>query len=443
MILLFKGISRPFWKKKEITVLKLSICCKIDIYLHLGDSSQHATQESTLCLNLLGDLPLSEKTSSIVEFQDISAQDACENGKFVAPDPLTDSLPFQYMSAAAAPQGTSSPTHEDQKTDLDQITEPLPCQNLSAAEPQEPSSSICEDQKMTAPDQVTKSLPSQDLTTEPSSPVCEDPKMAGPDQIMESLSFRDTSPAAEPQETEDQIMSAPDQITKLLPSQDTSTTAEPRGTSSPACEDRIMADPDQIMEPLPSHDTNVVSEAQVTSQVVAEDRELGSVKEPSTLQPQVYSSQTVTQNQEMEAGDTVEASRPSLATYTAIQPESSSWHPSKEQKKQEMAAGDSASLPCQKRSSSIEIQGSSVMSISEESVAASLQSSDITLLASSVHVGNISSPVQDVRALTQPASVDMPGEILNIISCCVTWLVTDLIKGNLGKRCVLSHTKMG
>ena len=383
--------------------------CKINIYLHLGDSSQHVTEDLMVTLNSLRDLPPSEKTSSVIEFQHISAQDACEDQKMAAPDPITDSLPRQDMSASAEPQGTSSP--------------------------------VCEDQKMADPDQITESLPSQDFAAaEPqgiSPPGCEDQKMAGPDQI-----------------------------TKPLPSQDTSAAFEPQGTS-PTSEDQIMAAPDQIVEPLLSQDMSPAAEPQGTSsQVVAENREmtpLGSVRGSSIPnEPQDYSSQTITQDQEMEAGDTTEASLPSLDANVATEPQNSSWQPiTEEQEKQETAAGDSGdsgdstSQPFQKTISAIEIQESAATSISDENVTGSLQSSpqgkarNSNPLVSSNHVGNIPSPVQDVRPLTPSASADnqvkgsprstIPGEISWL---CFTCLINDLfklVKGNLGKRCALLH----
>ena len=377
--------------------------CKINISLHLGDPSQHVTEDLTITLNSLRDHPPSEKTSSIIEFQHISPQDACEYQKMVAPDPITKSLACKDMSASAEPQGTSPPVCGDQQmADPDQITEPLPVQDFAAPEPH---------------------------GTSP--PACEDQKMAAPDQIAEHLLSQDTSAAVEPQgtlpTTEDQIMAAPDQIVEHLLSQDTSAAVEPQGTL-PTSEDQIMAAPDQIAEPLLSQDTSPATEPQGTSsQVVAEN---SIFQQPN--EPQDYSSQTITQEQEIEAGDTVEASLPSLDAGVATKPQNSSWQPiTEEQEKQEMAAGDSgdsASLPSQKPSSAIETQGSAAMSIREENVTGSLQSSPQNLnpLVSSNHVGNISSPVQDVRPLTPPASADnqvirsprstMPGEI----SCSVS-----------------------
>jgi hypothetical protein len=414
--------------------------CKINIYLHLGDPSQHVTEDSMVTLNSLRDPPPSEKTISVIDFQHISAQDACEDQKTAAPDSITDSLPCKDMSASAEPQGTSPPVCEDQKmADPDQITKPLPVEDFVAAEPQGTSPPGCEDQKMAGPDQITEPLPSQD-----------------------------TSAAVEPQgaspTSEDQIMAAPDQIAEHLLSQDTSSAVEPQGTL-PTSEDQIMATPDQIAEPLLSQYTSPATEPQGTSsQVVAEDREMSppdSVRGPSILQqlnePQDYS-QTITQDQEIEAGDTAEASPPSLDAGVATKPQIPSWQPiTEEQEKQEMAAGDSgdsASLLSQKPSSTIETQGSAAMSISEENVTGSLQISlqNLNPLVSSNHVGNISSPVQDVRPLTPRASADnlvirsprstMPGET----PCCVACLIIDLfklVKGNLGKRCVLLRTKMG
>ena len=409
MIFLFNGTLKHFWKNKVLKVLRLSftyVGCKINIFLHLGDP-QHVTGD----LNSLRDPPLSEKTNSVIEFQHFSPQDACEDQKMAAPDPITKFLPSQDMSASAEPQGTSPPVCEDQKmADPDQIMEPLQVQDFAAAEPRGKSPLGCEDQKM-----------------------------AGPDQIMEPLPSRDTSAAVEPQGTsptfEDQIMAAPDQIAEHLLSQDTSAAFEPQ-EPLPTPEDQIMAAPDQIAEPLLSQDTSPATEPQGTSsQVVAEDREMtppDSVRGPSILhsnEPQDNSSQTITQDQEIEAGDTAEGLLPSLGATVATKPQNSSWQPiTEEQEKQEMASGDSggsSSLPSEKPNSAIKTQGSAAaMSIGEENVTGSLQSSPQNLnpLVSSNHVGNISSPVQDVRPLTSPASADnmvirsprntMSGEIL-------------------------------
>lgn len=347
----------------------------------------------------LNDPPPSEKTSSVNELQHISAQDACEDQKMAGPDPITNSLPCQDMSASAEPQGTSPPVCEDQKmADPDQTTEPLPFQNFIFAEPQ---------------------------GTSP--PGCEDQKMAGPDQITEPLPYQDTNAVAEPQRTsptfEDQIMAAPDKVVKPLLSQDTSPDTEPQGTSL---------------------------------QVVAEDREMTPPDSPSILQTnesQDYASQTITQDQEMGAGDTTEASLRSLDAATKLQ--NSSWRPiTEEQEKQEMASGDSGdlvSLPLQKTRSAIETQGLAAMSISEENVTGSLQSSpqgrNLNPLVSSNHVGNISSPFQDVRPLTPSASADdlvicsprstIQGEISWLCVTCLNIDLFKLVKGNLGKRCVL------
>ena len=337
--------------------------CKINIYLHLGDSSQHVTEDLMVTLNSLKDLPPSEKTSSVIEFQHISAQDACEDQNMAAPDPFTDSLPCQDMSASAEPQGTSSPVCEDQKmADLDQITELLPSQDFAAAEPQ---------------------------GTSP--PGCEDQKMAGFDQITEPL-----------------------------PSQDASAAFEPQGTS-PSSEDQIMVAPDQIVEPLLSQDMSPAASPQGTSsQIVAENREMtppDSVRGSSIPnEPQDYSSQTIIQDQEMKAVDITEASLPSLDASVATEPQNSSWQPiTEEQGKQETAAGDSgdsASLPSQKTISAIETKESAATSISDENVTGSLRSSpqgkarNSNPLVSSNHVGNIPSPVQDVRPLTPSASAD-------------------------------------
>ena len=328
-----------------------------------------------------------------------------------APDPITNSLPYKDMSASAEPQGTSPPVCEDQKmADPDRITEPLPVQDFAATEPQGTSLPGCEDQEMAGPDQITEPLPSQG-----------------------------TSAAVEPQGTsptfEDQIMAPPDQIAKHLLSQDASAAVEPQGTL-PTSEDQIMAAPDQSPGPLLFQDTSPATGPQGTSlQVVTEDREMthpDSVRGPSILQqsndPHDYSSQTINQDQEIEAGNVTEASLPSLDVGVATKPQNSSWQPlTEEQEKQEMVAGDSwdsASLPSQKPSSAIKIQGSTVMLISEVNVNGSLQSSSQNLnpLVSSNHVGNISSPVQDVRPLaTSSASADnlvipsprstIPGEI--------------------------------
>ena len=279
------------------------------------------------------------------------------------------------------------------------------------------------------------SLPSQDVGTaaEPHgalSPAQEDQEMAGLDQIMGPL--QDSSAAAKPQGTsppcEDQIMAAPDQITKPLPCQDTSAAAEPshdtsasvrfRETSSPACEDQIIAGPDQIIQPLPSQDRSAAAEVLTSSQVVAEDPETtppGLVMVPLSLQQpiesQVYSSQTVAQDREMEAGDTIEACLPSIDAVVATEFQSSTWHPiAQEQEKQKTAprdSEDSAPLPSPKTSSSTETQGST--SISKESATASPQSSpqtNLTSLVSSDHLGNISSLVPDIRPLASFASAE-------------------------------------
>jgi hypothetical protein len=409
--------------------------CKINISLHLGDPSQHVTED----LNSFRDPPLSEKTSSAIEFQHISPQDAHEDHKMAAPDSFTNPLPCKDMSASTDPQGSSQPVCEDQQmADSDQITESLPVQDFPATTPQ--ITFGCEDQKMVGPDQITEPLPSQDTSAavkpQGTSPTSEDQIMTAPDQIAECLLFQDTSAAVEPQgilaTSEDQIMSAPDEIAEPLLSQDTSPATGPQGTSS---------------------------------RVVAEDREMtypDLVGGLSILQqqndPQDYSLQKKSQDQEIEAGDTAEAPLPSLDSGIATKPQNF-WQPiTEEQEKQDMVAedsGDSASLPTQKPSSAIETQGSAAMSNSKENVTGSLQSSpqNVNPLVSSNHVGNISSPVQDVRPLTTPpASADnlvirsprspMPGEI----SCSVTCLIIDLLKlinGNLGERCVLLRTKMG
>ena len=355
--------------------------CKINISLHLGDPSQHVTED----LNSLRDLP-----SSAIEFQHISPQ------KMAAPDPITNSLQCKDMSASAEPQGASAPVCEDQQmADPDQITEPLPVQHFAAAEPQGTSLPGCEDQKMAGPDQITESLPSQD-----------------------------TNAAVEPQVTlpisEDQIMAAPDQIAGYLLAQDTGAAVEPQGTLA-ASEDQIMAAPDQITRPLLSHDTTPATEPQGTSsQVVAEDREMihpDSVRRPSILhqpnEPQDFISHIFSQDQGIEAGDTVEASLPSLDAHIATKPQTSPWLPITEEKaKQDIAAGDSGdsvSPPSQKLSSAIETQGSAAMSVSKENLTGPLQSypQNLNPLVSSNHVGNISSPIQDVRPLTTPpASAD-------------------------------------
>ena len=412
--------------------------CKINISLHLGDPSHPVTGD----LNPLRDPSLSEKTNSVIEFQHISPQDACEDQKMTAPDPITNS-PSQDMSASAEPRGNSPLVCEDQKmADPGQITELLSFQDFAAAEPQGTSPPGCEDQKMAGPDQIMQPLPSQDIST--------------------AVEPQGTSPTSE-----DQIMAAPDQIADHLLSQDTSAAVEPQKTL-PTSEDQIMAAPDQIAEPLLSQGTSPVTKSQRTSlQVVAEDREMTPpdlVRGPSILQsnePRDYSSQTITQDQDIEAGDTVEALLPSLGAGVATKPQNSSWQPiTEEQEKQGITAGDSGdsgSLPSQKPSSAINTQGSAAaMSISED-VTGSLQSSPQNLnpLVSSNHVGNISSPIQDVRPLTPPASADnlvirsprntIPGEI-SYIMLCVTCLIIDLfklVKRDLGKRCVLLHTKMG
>lgn len=385
--------------------------CKIKISLYLGDPSQHVTED----LNSLRDPPPPEKTSSAFELQHISPKDPYEDHKMAAPDPITNSLPCKDMSASAEPQGTSSPVYEEQQmADPDQITDPLPVQDFAAAEPQ------------------GRSLPG-----------CEDQKMAGPDQITEPLPSQDTSGAVEPQGTsptsEDQIMAAPDQIAEHLLSRDTSAAIDPEGLLATS-EDHIMAAPDQIAEPLLSQDMSPATEPQGTpSQMVAEDREMthpDSVRGPSIPQQpngsQDYSSQNFTQDQEIGAGDTAEASLPSLDVGIATKPQNSSWQPiTEEQEKQGMAAGDSedsASLSSLNPSSAIKTQGSAAMSISKENVTGPLQSSlqNLNPLVSSNHVGNTSSLVQDVRPLTiPPAFADnlvlrslrstMPGEI----SCSV------------------------
>lgn len=375
--------------------------CKINIFLHLGDPSQHVTED----LNSLRDPSPSEKTSPVIEFQHISPQDAYEDQKMAAPDPITNSLPCKDMSASAEPQGTSPPVCEDQQmADPDQITEPLPVQNFAASKPQATSLPGCEDQNMTGSDQIAEPLPSQTSAAEEPSSISEDQIMAAPDQNAEHLLSQDTNAAVDPQGTlatsKDQIMAAPDQIAKSLLPQDTSPATEPQWTSS---------------------------------QVVAEDREMthpDSFRGPSILpnEPQDYSSQFFTQDQEIGAGDTAEAALPSLDAGIATKPRNSSWQTiTEEQEKQDMAvgdSGDSVSLPSQNPSSASETQGSAVMSISKENFTGSLQSSpqNLNSLVSSNHVGNISSPVQDIRPLTTPpASADnlvirsprsaMPGEI--------------------------------
>ena len=387
----------------------LRVCCNIYISLRLGDPSQHVTED----LNSLRDPPPSEKTSSAIEFQHISPQDVYEDQKMIAPDPITNSLPSKDMSVSAEPQGTSPPVCEDQQmVDPDQITGP-PFQDFAAAEFQGTSLSGCVDQKMAGPDQMTEPFPSQD-----------------------------TSAAVEPRRTsptfEDQIMAAPDQFAEHLLSQDTSAAVDPQGTLATS-EDQTMVIPDQIAESLLSQDASPATELQGTSlEVVAGDREMthpNSVRGPSILQqpnePQDYSSQILTQDQEVGAGDTTAPSLPSLDAGIATKPQNSSCQPiteTEEQVKQDMAAGDSASPPSQNPSSAIETQGSAAMSISEGNVTGSLQSSPQSPnpLVSSNHVGNVSSPVQGVRPLTtSPASSDnlvigsprspMPGEI----SCSV------------------------
>ena len=371
--------------------------------MHL-DPSQHVTED----LSSLRDPPPSEKTSSVIEFQHNSPQDALEDHKITAPDSFTNSLPLMNMSASADPQGDSQP--------------------------------VCEDQLMADPDQITESLLVQDFAAAKlqGSFGCEDQKMVGPDQIAEPLPFQDNSAAVEPQGTsptsEDQIMAAPDQIAEYLMSQDTSAAVEPQGTLA-SSEDQIMAAPDQIGEPLLSQDTSPATEPQgASSQVVAEDREKtnpDSVGGFSILQqphePQDYSSQNFPQDQEIEAGDTALASLPSLDADIATKPQNSWQTITEEQEKQDMAtgdSGDSASLP-QKPSSAIETQRSAAMSTSGDDVTGSLQQ-NINPLVSSDHVGDIFSPVHDVRPLTTPpASADnlvirspcstMPGEI----SCSV------------------------
>ena len=415
-----------------------------------------------MSLHSLAALPLSEKASSIVEFQDIFAQNAPEDEKMAAPVPITDFSPSQHMTAAA--EGISLPAHGEKMAGHNQITEPLPSHDLSvAAEPRRPSSPICEDgkiafpdqimeplasrdvgaeprlpvcddQKITGPDRITEPLPSQDLSVT-QSPVCEDQEMAGPDQITEPLLSQDTSAAAEPQGTsptcEDRIMFAPDRIRKPLPSQDTSSAVKPRRTSF-ACKDRIiaerdqikalplqdvsaplgggqiMADRDQIMEPLSSHDTTAAAETLVTSsQIVTENRETippGLVEEPLNLQQFIehrnYPLQSVTQDKEMETGDPIED--PSLDAGVATEP-----------------------LPLHKTSSSIGTQGLAATSINEESVTTSMQSSpqseakNITPLVSGDHVEKISSPVVGFRpannlVVGSPRNT-MPGEILDIM----------------------------
>lgn len=302
--------------------------------------------------------------------------------------------------------------------------------------------------------------------------TCEDQKIAAPVQITMSLPSLDTSAVAEAQgssspASEDQIMAAPDQITDSLPSQDASATAEAQGSSSPApaCEDQIMDTLGHITEPLPSYHTSAAAAAQGTSaQAVTEDRQMAppdSVMEFSNIQiaiaSQDYSSQNVTEDEEMEAADITEAPLPSQDTGTATKPRDSSWGVTEDQDKQEVAVGDSGEsdpLPSQKVSTTIETQESAPLLVSKESVTASLQPSlqnesrnPTPVLGD--RIGN-TSPVQDVRPLIPPTSADdmvkgpprstMPGEIC--IMPCVTCLVLDLfklVKGNLGKRCVLSQ----
>lgn len=353
------------------------------------DPSQYVTED----LSSLRDPPPSKKTSPAIDFQHIFPQDAFEDHKMTAPDLITNSLPCKNMSVSADPQRASQSVCEDQQmADPDQITESLPIQGFAAAKPQGTFG-------------------------------CEDQKMVGPDQITEPLLSQDSSAAVEPQVTtptfEDQIMAAPDQIAEYLMSQDTSAAVEPRGTLATS-EDQIMAAPDQIGKPVLSQDMSPATESKGTSsQVVAEDREMthpDSVGGPSIPQqpsePQDYSSQILPQEQEIEAGDTSEASLPSLDADIVTKSQNS-WQPiTEEQEKQDMAAGDSrdsASLPSQKPSSVIETQRSAAMSTNEDDVTGPLQSTQQNLnpLVSSNHVGNISSPVQDVRSLTiPPASED-------------------------------------
>lgn len=266
----------------------------------------------------------------------------------------------------------------------------------------------------------------------------ENQKMAASDPFTNSS--QDMSASVEAQGTsptcEDQIMALPDQVTEPLRSQHTDAAPEAQRTSS-IYEDHIMTAPDQITDSLPYQNTSLAAVAQGTSsQAVAEDQEMAlspdSVKEPPTVQkviePQDYSLELVTEDQEMEVIDITEAFLPSRGADESSKPRGSSLQSlTEEQERQGMAiedSADSAPLPSQK---TMETQGSAMILISEENITASLQSSPQTKiriptpLVSSDCVGNVSSPVQDLQPLTLPTFRDnlindspcstMPGEI--------------------------------
>jgi len=264
--------------------------------------------------------------------------------------------------------------------------------------------------------------------------------------MTESLPSQDTSAATQTQGTsppacEDLKMAAPDQFTESLPSQDTSAATEAQGTSPPVCEDQTMSAPDQITQPLLSQGTSAVAESQGTSQAVTEDREMAppdSVRDVSALQkmiePQGYALQSVTEDQEMEVTDTVDAPLPSEDAGVAAEPQGSFLQPATEEKeRREIAAGDSEdSGPSQNTSAAIETQETSTMLISKESVTTPLQPSpqskarNITPPVPSDHLGNLFSPVQEVRPLIPLASADnlVKGSprspILGEISCSLS-----------------------
>ena len=371
---------------------------------------------------------------------------------------------------------------------LNSLGDPIPSENKF----QDISAQVTCEEEMATPDQIAEPLPSRDTATSAaaevqgiSSSAREDQIVTAPDQIMEPLPFQDTSPAPEAQgisssASEDQIMATSDQIIEPPPLQNTSTALEAQGISLSAPKDQIMAASDRIIEPLLLQDTSATIESQgsfsqaitedqnlvpansirqpstqkvielqdCSSQPVTEDRKMAPpdpVSEPSTIQKaiesQVYSSQTITEDQEMEAGDTVENSLPSKGAVVATESQKSPRQlVTDEQERQEMGtrdSRDSVPLPPQKPSAVIEAQVSVAMLIREESITASLQSSpqsktrNPTPLVSSDYVGNISSPVQDLRPLNQDSPVQsppcstMPGEI----SCLGShvYLVIDLL----------------
>lgn len=382
----------------------------INTYFQLGDSLQPLTEDSVVSPNSLRDSSPFEKASS-----EVNLQTAREDQKIATPGQITEPSSHQDVSAAAEAQGTSSLACENR---IIVAPDQMPLDTNATAEAQEIPSLVCEDQIMTVPDQAREPLPSKDTNTAEvqgiSSLACEDQIMATPDQTTESLPLQATN-ASETQDIfspacEDQIMAPPDQIIESLLSQDTSAIE----THSPA--DKIMATSDQIKEPLLVQDTSAAAEAQVPfSQVITENREIAPPDSPLTLRnvtgPQRYSSQNVAEDQEMETGDPTQASLPFQDTNVSTEPQSSLWQAVTEgQGGQDMAAGDSENsgdlaFPLF-QSSAIEIQGSTAMSISEESVAVSSSlKRNLTPLVPSDCVGNIS-PVQDVRPSAPPTSAD-------------------------------------